>query len=66
MRKVIFGSACMIAGILLVLVMLLVGAFPDAFGSLNFMGKCIVWVGILIAVFGVIFCLCNIGGTNSD
>ena len=66
MRKVIFGSACMIAGMLLVQIMLHIGTFPDAFGSLNLLGKCVVWAGVLIAVFGVIFCLFHIDGTNSD
>ena len=66
MRKVIFGSACMVAGMLLALVILFVGAFPDAVGSLSLLGKCIIWLGVLMAVFGVVFCLCNLGESNGE
>ena len=66
MRKVIFGSACIIAGMLLVLVLLFVGAFPNAISSLSLLGKCIIWLGVLMAVFGVIFCLCNLEETNGE
>lgn len=66
MRKVIFGGACMVAGMLLVLVLLFVGAFPEAFGGLNLLGKCVVWLGILTAIFGLIVCLRNLEETNDE
>lgn len=56
----------MVAGMLLTLVILFVGAFPDAIGSLSLLGKCIIWLGVLMAVFGVVFCLCNLEESNSE
>ena len=45
MRKIVFGGSCMIAGMLLVLIMLFVSAFPNTVGSLNLLGKCVIWLG---------------------
>jgi len=59
MSKVIFGSACMITGMLLVLVMLCLAHFQNAYEALTFLGKCVVWGGIGLSLFGVGYCLWN-------
>lgn len=64
MKKIIFGSACMISGLLLSIIMLLVAAFPDSTVHLNFVGHCILWGGIIIAVFGTGLCLANLSDTS--
>ncbi len=60
MRKLIFGAACMIAGLLLTLIMLFIGQNPNAFGSLNFLGKLLVWIGVIMSVIGGILCFFNL------
>ncbi len=64
MRKVIFGSACMILGLLVIIVMLVVGVVGEAFASLTLLGKFMVWGGVAVSVTGVVLCLSNL--TNYD
>ncbi len=60
MKKLIFGAACMIAGLLLVIIMLLIGAYPNAIGSLNPLGQMLVWVGVLASIAGFIYAVFNL------
>ncbi len=60
MRKIIFGSACLIGGLLLVLIMLFIGEYPNAFGGLNLFGKVLVWLGVIASVGSFVFCLGNL------
>ncbi len=66
MKKVIFGAACMISGLLLVLIMLFIGAFPNAFGSLNALGMILVWIGAMASAVGLILCLAFSGNKNES
>ncbi len=64
MREVIFGSACMVSGLLLALMMLYLGENPNAYDGLNVLGKGLVWAGIIAAVIGVAMCVSNLGSNR--
>ncbi len=66
MRKVVFGSACMVAGMLLVLIMLFIGAFPNAYDNLNLFGHIVVWIGVISAIIGVVLCIGNLCVSRND
>lgn len=60
MKKVVFGSACIVAGLLLVLIMLYIGGNPNAIGSLNGLGKLFVVGGVAASIIGFIICIGNL------
>ncbi len=60
MRKVIFGASCIVGGLLLVLIMLFVGAYPNATSGLNFVGNLFIWLGVIASIVVVILCLVNL------
>ncbi len=62
MKKVIFGSACMVSGLLLVLIMLFIKGTSD--GGLNLLGKIFIGGGVAATIIGVILCLLNLSDEN--
>lgn len=60
MNKVIFGSACIVAGLLLVLIMLYIGENPNAFGSLTGLGRLFVGGGVIASIIGFVICIVNL------
>ncbi len=60
MRKIVFGAACMVGGLLLVLIMLFIGSYPNAVDGLNLFGHLFIWLGIIASVAGTILCIANL------
>ena len=66
MKKVIFGAACIVGGLLLTQLLLFIGAYPNAFGSLNFMGQAFVCLGVIISLIGLFLCIFNFRNKDKD
>lgn len=66
MKKVILGAACIVGGLLLAQLLLFLGAYPNAFGSLNFLGKALVWLGVIISLIGLFLCIFNLCDKDND
>lgn len=66
MKKVVFGAACIVGGLLLAQLLLFVGAYPNAFGSLNFLGQAFVGLGVIISLFGLALCIFNLSDKDKD
>lgn len=65
MRKLLLGAICTISGLLVILIMLVWGAYPDAFGSLNTLGKTFVLLGFVLFILGLIISIIYSKDDNS-